>query len=113
MKNFSKSNTKSQQTTSSDTSEAAEGVPSGRALQTQNTAVSKSGGEAGETVRLGDRLIEMGLITEGQLKVALQEQRMSGVMLGQALIDVGFLTEEQLTLALADSAGFEVFDPKS
>ena len=111
--NFSKSNTKSQQTTSSDTSEAAEGVPSGRALQTQNTAVSKSGGEAGETVRLGDRLIEMGLITEGQLKVALQEQRMSGVMLGQALIDVGFLTEEQLTLALADSAGFEVFDPKS
>ena len=111
--NLSKSNLKPQQTTSSDTSEAAEGVPSGRALQTQNTAVSKSGGDGGGTVRLGDRLIEMGLITEGQLKVALQEQRMSGVMLGQALIDVGFLTEEQLTLALADSAGFEVFDPKN
>lgn len=66
-----------------------------------------------EKIRLGDRLIQMGLITQEQLNVALQEKKISGKMIGEALVDLGFIDEDQLTIALAESAGFEVFDPQS
>ncbi len=74
-------------------------------LQTVDAAAGK--------MRIGDRLIQMGLITKEQLNVALQEKRISGRMLGEALVDLGFIDEAQLTIALAESAGFDVFDPKS
>ncbi len=64
-------------------------------------------------MRIGDRLIQMGLITKEQLNVALQEKKISGKMVGEALVDLGFIDEDQLTIALAESAGFDVFDPKS
>lgn len=62
--------------------------------------------------RIGERLVARGLITEDQLNVALQEKKVSGKMLGAVIVDLGFLTEEQLTAFIAESAGFEVFDPK-
>lgn len=64
-------------------------------------------------IRIGDRLVEMGIITQDQLNVALQEQKISGKMLGEALIELAFVDEETLTIVLAQTAGFEVFDPKS
>lgn len=63
--------------------------------------------------RIGDRLIEMGLITKDQLNVALQEKKITGKLLGQIFVDLGFIDEETLSVFLAESSGFEVFDPKS
>lgn len=62
--------------------------------------------------RIGDRLIEMGLITEDQLNVALQEKKRSNKMLGTIFVDLGFISEEILTSFLAESSGLDVFDPK-
>ncbi len=63
--------------------------------------------------RLGDRLVDMGIITADQLNVALQEKKITGKMIGEVLVDLGFLDEETLTAVLAESSGFEVFDPKN
>lgn len=42
--------------------------------------------------RLGDIIVERGLITEGQLAHALQAQRESGAKLGEVLVELGFIT---------------------
>lgn len=63
--------------------------------------------------RMGDRMVEMGLITEDQLNVALQEKKISGKMLGEIFVDLGFISEDSLTVFLADSSGFELFNPKT
>ncbi len=64
-------------------------------------------------IRIGDRLVAMGLVTEDQVKVALQEKKISGKMIGEIMVELGFIDEEALTAVLAEAAGFEVFDPKS
>lgn len=46
--------------------------------------------------RWGQRLVELGLVTEDQLKVALIEQKTTGSTLRQALINRGWLTSEVL-----------------
>lgn len=56
-------------------------------------------------VRLGDKLIQLGLITQDQLRIALMEQKSSGKPLGEALLSLGFTTEEAMRSALADSLG--------
>jgi type II secretory ATPase GspE/PulE/Tfp pilus assembly ATPase PilB-like protein len=56
-------------------------------------------------VRLGDRLIQLGLITQDQLRIALMEQKSSGKPLGEALLVLGFTTEEAMRGALADNLG--------
>lgn len=73
---------------------------------------SSDDGDSGKG-RMGDRMIAMGLITEDQLNVALQEKKISGKMLGEILVDLGFIEEEALTLFLAESSGFGVFDPRN
>ena len=56
-------------------------------------------------VRLGDKLIQLGLITQDQLHIALMEQKSSGKPLGEALLSLGFTTEEAMRGALADNLG--------
>ena len=63
--------------------------------------------------RIGDQLVEQGMITADQLNVALQEQKISGKLLGEALVSLGFIDASVLTKFLAESSGFEVFDPKN
>lgn len=63
--------------------------------------------------RMGERMVAMGLISEDQLNVALQEKKLSGKMLGEILVDLGFIDEEVLTIFLAESSGFGVFDPRT
>ncbi len=46
--------------------------------------------------KIGDLLIEKGLITKEQLKEALQIQGFSGKRLGEVLIDNGHINEDQL-----------------
>jgi type II secretory ATPase GspE/PulE/Tfp pilus assembly ATPase PilB-like protein len=56
-------------------------------------------------VRLGDKLLQLGLISQDQLRIALLEQKTSGKPLGEALLVLGFTTEEAMRSALADNLG--------
>ena len=56
-----------------------------------------------EPIRLGDRLLDAGLITRTQLDLALDHQRADGhgqPRLGRALVDLGFLSEDELAKIL-------------
>jgi type IV pilus assembly protein PilB len=55
----------------------------------------------GRRRRLGDLLIEAGLISETQLKAALNEQRKWGGRLGRTVVELGFVTETAIGLVLA------------
>jgi len=68
------------------------------------------GGQGGG--RIGDRLVSMGILTEDQLNVTIQEKKISGKMLGTIMVELGFIDQETLTAFLAESSGFDVFDPK-
>ena len=57
--------------------------------------------------QLGDILLEEGLVTEGQLMAALDEQSTRGESLGRVLVDIGMLSEAQLVQALARQVGME------
>lgn len=72
-----------------------------------------SGSPRNKKQRIGDRLVEAGVITVEQLNVALTEKKTSPKMIGQILVDLGFITEAILTQFLADAGGYQVFDPKS
>lgn len=81
-------------------------------------AVAESG--AGKTapapnkpMRIGERLMALGLIAKDQLEIALREQVKSKKLLGQILVEMNFLTESALGEVLAESAGAEKFNPKS
>ena len=65
--------------------------------------------------RIGESLIELGLISKDQLEVALKEQKASSTkkLLGTVLVEMGFITESALGEVLAESAGTERFDPKA
>ncbi|MDH5722139.1 MAG: ATPase, T2SS/T4P/T4SS family [Alphaproteobacteria bacterium] len=63
--------------------------------------------------RIGDQMVSMGLITEDQLNVALQEKKITNKMLGEILVELGFIEEGDLTLFLAESSGYGLFDPKN
>lgn len=52
--------------------------------------------EPKKKIRIGDLLIQNGVITEDQLMTALAEQKKSGRRLGQTLIDLGYVDEDSL-----------------
>ncbi|MCA3014728.1 MAG: response regulator [Myxococcaceae bacterium] len=53
------------------------------------------------TRRFGDLLIELGLVTEGQVQEALALQPLTGSRVGEALLSLGYLTRPQLQRALS------------
>jgi hypothetical protein len=58
--------------------------------------------------RLGELLVEAGIIDETQLKAALGHQRQWGVRLGQAVVDLHFASEPEVVRVLARRFGFDV-----
>lgn len=54
-----------------------------------------------QKIRLGDLLIEQGLLTQEQLTAALEQQRATGRKLGRIFVDSGYVTEEGISRALA------------
>jgi len=62
------------------------------------------------TVRLGELLVNKGLITAKQLDQGLQEQKLSGNKLGTSLIKLGFLSEKQLVSFLSKYYGIPAID---
>src|SRR3954470_10797707 len=65
------------------------------------------------TARIGDLLVERGLISKDQLEVACQEKAKSNKLLGELLVELGFITEQALSAVLAESSGFQRFVPGS
>lgn len=57
--------------------------------------------DAPKKIRLGDLMVEAGAITDGQLKLALQEQKITGKKIGRVLVDMGLIQEQQLLLTLS------------
>ena len=55
--------------------------------------------------KLGELLVEKGLITDRQLEQALEKQRSSREFLGLILVSQGAVTEEGMLQALADQFG--------
>ena len=58
------------------------------------------------TKRLGQILLERGVISAKQLEDALTRQKASDGLLGQILIELGYVTEEAMALALTAQYGF-------
>jgi len=65
------------------------------------------------TARIGDLLVERGLISKDQLDIAFQEKAKSNKLLGELLVELGFITEQALSAVLAESSGFQRFIPGS
>lgn len=61
-------------------------------------------------VRLGDLLVEEGVITEDQLNTALDQQESTGQKLGSALQSLGFIQEHELLLFLSKQLELPLVD---
>lgn len=60
--------------------------------------------------RIGEMLLESGLITQKQLDQAMQTKMESTLRFGEILTALGFVDEEQVTKCLADQYGYKVAD---
>ena len=58
------------------------------------------------TKRVGEVLMERGVITREQLAQALARQQAQGGLIGQNLVQLGFVTEEEIALALTAQYAF-------
>lgn len=63
--------------------------------------------------RLGQAMVERGLITQDDLDRALEHQRTTRQRLGESLVDIGAVTSFQLSQALADHLGVPFVDLES
>lgn len=61
-------------------------------------------------IRLGDVLIQKGLITTEQLDKALEEQKKSGGLLGETMVTLGIVSEDILIDTLCEQLGIEYLD---
>ena len=60
--------------------------------------------------RLGDLLVEEGIITEQQVQQALTPQKQTGSKLGATLIELGFVTEQQMLSFLSQQLFIPLID---
>ena len=60
--------------------------------------------------RLGDELIDRGLVSADQVEIAITEQRKTKQPLGQVLIDLGFVSEADMRDVLGASLGHQSID---
>ncbi|WP_374583568.1 GspE/PulE family protein [Pseudoduganella sp.] len=66
-----------------------------------------------QKIPLGKLLIQKGVISQDQLRIALTEQKRSNVPLGQLLIALGFVTEATMREALSENLNTRSADLKS
>jgi len=60
--------------------------------------------------RIGEYLIEKGIITTEQLDEAMDESKRLGVKIGDSLVKLGYATEEQIISILSEQLGFAFID---
>lgn len=58
-----------------------------------------------ERKRMGDMLIDEGLVTPDQIEYALKAAKADGMMLGEKLIQLGYVTQESVADALSNQLG--------
>jgi type II secretory ATPase GspE/PulE/Tfp pilus assembly ATPase PilB-like protein len=63
-------------------------------------------------IRLGESLIEAGIITQAQLDEALRRGASTGERLGEALVGLGFISERDLLKSLARDADIPFLEPR-
>lgn len=91
---------------------AAPAPPAGYADSPGESGLGKKPAEA-KPMRIGEKLLSLGLISKDQLEIALREQAKSKKLLGAIMIAMNFITESALGEVLAESSGSERFDPKA
>ena len=71
----------------------------------QPESTTESRPQVGKPVRIGDLLLDKGLITQEQIAQALDYQRNRGhkKLLGEILIELDLVTEEQVCETLAEA----------
>ena len=67
------------------------------------------GGER-NTAPLGERLLEHGVLSDDQLRIALIEQEGTGETIGRTLVRLGFVTEATIRDVLSETQGAETVD---
>ncbi|VAW62879.1 Type II secretion system protein E [hydrothermal vent metagenome] len=77
---------------------------------TNNTIADIGAALRAKKKRLGEELIQQGLITEDQVSIALKEQKKTAKPLGEALVSLGFVTEAVLRDALSEMLGKDSID---
>jgi len=60
--------------------------------------------------KLGEILLEEGLITEEQIQDALRLQHQQGILFGEALVDQGIITENKIVSTLVPQFGIPYID---
>jgi len=63
--------------------------------------------------KLGDQLIDKGLITKDQVELALSEQKKSGLPLGKMLVELGFVSESIIRDILGETLGTQSVELKN
>ena len=69
------------------------------------------GGVLTATLKIGEILVENGVISETQLKYALDYQRRFGGRIGWILLSLGYINKRELYTALSQQYGIEFFSP--
>ncbi len=72
--------------------------------------MSRERHERGATKKVGEILVDAGLIDEKQLALALAEQRKSGARLGNILTELGLASDAEISRALAEQSGLDYVD---
>ncbi|MNX16347.1 Type II secretion system protein E [compost metagenome] len=68
---------------------------------------------SGKRMRLGEILIQAGVLTDEQLQIGLAKQQQTRDPIGQILVNLGYVTEEQIKHALEVQYGVKSFSLKS
>lgn len=63
-------------------------------------------------IRLGESLVESGLITQAQLDEALKRRLSTGERIGEALVGLGYISERDLLRTLAADADIPFLEPR-
>ena len=66
--------------------------------------------EARKKMRLGELMVQQGLISQDQLRIALMEQDQNNIPLGRQLVRLGFVTEAMVRDLVAHTIGQESID---
>jgi len=66
--------------------------------------------EQRKKLRLGELLVQQGLLSADQLGIALAEQRQNNIPLGRMLVRLGFITEASIRDIMARTVGQEAID---
>jgi type II secretory ATPase GspE/PulE/Tfp pilus assembly ATPase PilB-like protein len=61
-------------------------------------------------IRIGELLVSQGIISETQLDIALEQQKVTGAILGNLLIKLGFVTAAEFARTIAVQAGLNYLD---